>query len=109
MAGRKKKSKHELTAEREIRALSSAIERHGVTVRREKLSRGISYRVKSGGCVYAGEDLVFVDRRLPLDRQISILLDSFVELECEFEAQEISNVSKQTIDILETRFGSLPQ
>jgi len=108
MAGRKK-TKQELAAEREIRALRAAIERSGVKVRREKLSRGISYRVKSGECEYAGEGHIFVDRRLPLDRQIDILLDSLVDNECSLEKTEISHLSKQTLDILETRFTDLVQ
>ena len=58
-------------------------------MRRENLSRGSAFRVKSGNCLLSGKDLIFVDKRLPAPQQLSVLLDMAVELQLPFEEIEI--------------------
>ncbi|MCS6925172.1 MAG: hypothetical protein NZ578_04630 [Candidatus Binatia bacterium] len=50
-------------------------EQLGIRVREEKLFREVGYRVRGGGCRVHGQDLVFLDRDLPLAERIEIMLD----------------------------------
>ena len=52
----KLKTRKELTEERELSRLVSILRDRGIEVRREKLSRGYSYRVKSGDCIFSGDN-----------------------------------------------------
>ena len=45
--------------------LNSAYASRGIKVRCEKLARGANFKVKSGNCVFSGQRLLFIDRRLP--------------------------------------------
>ena len=98
MAAASKKS--ELEIEREIKRLSKIIEAKGVKVRREKLVRGHSFRVKSGACEIVGQEHVFIDKRLPTESQVAILLDAFVERNLCLEASELSELSARSKSIL---------
>ncbi len=69
------RSNKELLQESQIKTMCQSLSAMGITVRREKLARGQSFRVRSGNCVFSGDNLVFVDRRLPLEQQISVLSD----------------------------------
>lgn len=90
-AGSKRtKSRHSLTRDPEkesiLRALSAVFEEAGYVVRREHLKRGPGWRVVSGTCRAADagstlRTLVFVDRALPQDEQITFLLQRMAELQ----------------------------
>lgn len=69
----KVKSKAEKDREAQIKRLVSILKNQGVIVRREKLTRGVSFRVKSGSCMFSGENIVFVDKRMSSEQQLSIL------------------------------------
>ena len=60
--------------EKQIKALISDLKSRGVRVRREKLSRGIGYKVRSGSCHVMGDGIFFLDSRLSLDQQKEVLL-----------------------------------
>lgn len=47
----------------------------GVQVREEVLLREVGYRVRSGACRVRGEDVVFLDRALPPDERVQLLVD----------------------------------
>lgn len=105
MAKRKKRSKNEevvVTTEdlQQIRHLTEVIERNGFHVRRENLTRGHSYRVKSGECVFSGSNIVFVDRRLPGKQQISVLLDFVVDQKLTLSADDLSGISERARSVL---------
>lgn len=61
--------------ESDLKVLSRALQVRGFRIRREQLARGYGFAVKSGQCVFDGTDVVFLDRRLPLSQQLSLLLD----------------------------------
>lgn len=65
----------ERECEQKIRKIISKSNELGISVRREKLTRGPSFRVKSGKCVLTGKRTVFIDRRLPVEQQLNILLE----------------------------------
>ena len=65
--------------DRELRLLTNLLKEHGLSVRREKLSRGHSFRVKSGSCVFRGSEVLFVDRNLPPRQQVTLLAEFCLE------------------------------
>ena len=42
---------------------------------KEKLLREVGYQVRGGGCRVHGQEMVFLDRDLPLSERVEILLD----------------------------------
>jgi hypothetical protein len=47
----------------------------GIRVREEKLLREVGYQVRGGSCRVHGQEMVFLDRDLPLSERVEILLD----------------------------------
>ena len=68
-----RKPKPQLELEAKIRTVIGGLTEQGFVVRRENLARGHSYRVKSGGCVFVNNRVLFVDKRLPPAQQLSVL------------------------------------
>ena len=58
-----------------VKQIVKFLRKYGFDVRREKLSRGDSFRVKSGRCSFKDKNLLFIDTRLPAEQQLSILAD----------------------------------
>lgn len=58
-----------------LQELKTVAERLGIRVREEKLLREVGYRVRGGGCRVRGQEIVFLDRDLPLADRIEIMLD----------------------------------
>ncbi len=79
--------------EGEIRILVRRLKERGVVIRREKLSRGREFRVKSGTARVFGEKILFVDRALPEQQQLTILLDYILEHRILFTKEELSLLS----------------
>jgi hypothetical protein len=55
--------------------LKEVARRLGVQVREEILLREVGYHVRSGACRVRGEDVIFVDRNLPIAERVQVLLD----------------------------------
>ena len=55
--------------------LKAAAERLGLRVREERLLREVGYRVRSGSCRVGDEQIIFLERDLPVSAQIDILAD----------------------------------
>jgi len=71
---KKKISVRDQKKESILRELSSVLEEAGYRVRREKLGRGHGWKVLSGSCTCLEKDMIFVDRRLSQNDQISFLI-----------------------------------
>jgi hypothetical protein len=56
-----------------FKGLSRVLQDAGFEVRREKLRQGHGWRVISGACRHEQRNLIFVDRKLSQDDQISFL------------------------------------
>ncbi|MCB0325498.1 MAG: hypothetical protein KDD69_18075 [Bdellovibrionales bacterium] len=97
------KSLKERREEQQLRSLAEVFAKRGVTVRREKLSRGTNFRVKSGECELSGNPHVFVDKRLPLDQQITVLVDYLVDFEFRLNEGEAEDFSTQTRALLQSK------
>jgi hypothetical protein len=76
---KKKKNlvKKDFAKERSFKALVATFALAGVEVRREKLKRGLGWRVQSGACrLEVGTEekrIIFVDQRLSQDDQLNFL------------------------------------
>lgn len=68
-----KLSVFERECEQKIRKIINESSSSDILVRREKLTRGSSFRVKSGKCQLTGKKLIFIDKRLPIEQQLSML------------------------------------
>lgn len=55
--------------------LKAAAERLGLRVREERLLREVGYRVRSGSCRVGEEQIIFLERDLPISAQIEILAE----------------------------------
>ena len=107
MAARSKagnsKSAQDVELESGIRALQKSFESRGIRVRREKLCTGPSFKVKSGNCVFSGENFIFVDRRLSSDQQLSVLLEYLTDTSLELTDDELENIPPHTRNTIISR------
>jgi len=55
--------------------LKAAAEKVGMHVREERLLREVGYRVRSGRCRLENDQILFLDRTLPIPAQIDVLID----------------------------------
>lgn len=55
--------------------LKTAAEKVGLQVREERLLREVGYRVRSGRCRVGAEEILFLERDLPVAAQIDVLVD----------------------------------
>ncbi len=81
--------------EQDYRALARVLAKRGITVRRENLTCGVAYQARSGTCSLSGAQLVFVDRRLPIEQQISVLIDYCVDGKLTVGAEEVAQLAPQ--------------
>ena len=58
----------------------------GIRVREEKLLREVGYQVRGGSCRVHGQDIVFLDRDLPLSERVEMLLDELSHRELDKES-----------------------
>ena len=63
-----------------LKLLIESLKNLGWVVRREKLTRGPSFKVKSGFCKLFGAKVVFIDRQLPVQQQQAFLEEFLAEL-----------------------------
>lgn len=58
-----------------LEELKAAAERLGLQVREERLLREVGYRVRSGSCRLGDDQIIFLDRELPVSALIDVLVD----------------------------------
>ncbi|RIL08492.1 MAG: hypothetical protein DCC75_08750 [Proteobacteria bacterium] len=66
--------------EKAFKDLTDLIEQAGYKVRREKLKQGHGWKVVSGQCRLASDQVVFVDRKASLDDQLFFLISTAEKL-----------------------------
>ena len=86
--------------EKLIRVLTKAAGEKGLEVRREHLSRGNSYRCKSGSCRVFGEKVFFLDRNLSLPQQESLLFELFDEQNIKFQLEQFRGLESDEVTSL---------
>ena len=55
--------------------LKTAAEKLGLQVREERLLREVGYRVRSGRCRLRADEILFLERGLPVQAHIDVLVD----------------------------------
>lgn len=99
---RNKKSAQQREDDRFLRNLVKIFTGRGVSVRQENLSRGHSFRVKSGACKVEGQDVIFLDRRLPSSQQATVLTDFLVDAHVALSDEELDLVPPTVRPLFET-------
>lgn len=88
--GAKRKSQNQRDPKKDklIQELSRLLVDAGYVVRREELKRGLGWKATSGSCRAFEQKLIFVDRRLSQDEQISFLQSTLSQLNIEREVSD---------------------
>ncbi len=58
-----------------LEELKAAAEKLGLRVREERLLREVGYRVRSGSCRLGEDQIILLERDLPISAQIDVLVD----------------------------------
>ena len=70
------KAQRELAAQQALLdELKAAAEKVGLQVREERLLREVGYRVRSGRCRLRADEIIFLERGLPVQIHIDVLVD----------------------------------
>jgi len=77
--------------------------RLGVQVREEQLLREVGYRVRSGRCRVHGEEVIFVERTLPPEERVQVLLDGLAGRDV--EALYLSPVLRRLLEARRSAAG----
>ena len=77
--------------------------RLGVQVREEQLLREVGYRVRSGLCRVHGEEVIFVERTLPPEERVQVLLDGLAGRDV--EALYLSPVLRRLLEARRSAAG----
>ena len=86
-----------------LEELKNAAEKLGLSVREERLLREVGYRVRSGSCRVRGEEVIFLDRGLPTNAQIDVLLDELAGRS--LESIYLSPAARALLETAATRTG----
>ena len=62
-----------------MQELKGLAEQLGIRVREEKLLREVGYHVRGGSCRVNGQEMVFLDRDLPLPDRVDVLVDELLQ------------------------------
>lgn len=81
-------------------SLSTILGGHGVKVRREELKSGHGWKVVSGACRLKVENMVFVDRRLPQDDQITFLAERINQLGISVGDDQLSQLPANVVGLI---------
>jgi hypothetical protein len=83
-----------------FKTLVKFLKNHELEVRREKLTRGDSFRVKSGECNFKDKKIVFIDARIPIEQQVSALVDYLVTSKIQFNSDELSELPQNIRNLI---------
>ena len=70
-----KAAQREATQQALLDELKAVAEKLGLQVREERLLRDVGYRVRSGGCRLRADEIIFLERGLPAQAHIDVLVD----------------------------------
>jgi len=98
---KKKVSSYDPLKEKIIKELSAVLAQAGLVVRREKLKQGFGWRALSGVCLLGQDRLLFVDRKLPQDEQISFLINKIVQGEVKLIESKVPSLSDRLLKQLQ--------
>lgn len=100
-------SAQEKAREQGLRGLCRVVSKYGFQIRREKLARGNGFRVKSGNCHYRGEKVFFLDRRLPADQQVNVLVDYLSDQNVVFSKADLDSLASSVRKVAGLRLSAV--
>lgn len=80
-----------------FKALALLVGDMGYVVRRESLKQGLGWRVVSGSCRAENSKIIFVDRRLTPDDQISFLLSKINAIGLTFDCEQLARLPEEVL------------
>ncbi|MFN8391648.1 MAG: hypothetical protein U0136_15270 [Bdellovibrionota bacterium] len=104
----KKGQSRDLESERQVRSLEHVFRARGISVRREKLCAGPAFKVKSGECLLSGSKLIFVDRRLSAEQQLTVLMEHLIDAPFDVADEELSALSATNRELVRLRKSPAP-
>ena len=78
-----------------FRGLALVLDRAGYQVRRERLKQGCGWKVVSGSCRSINDHLIFVDKKLPQDDQITFLLSKISNLGLKLDEAQLQELPQK--------------
>ena len=79
----------------------------GFTVRREELKQGPGWRAVSGSCRLEEQRLVFIDRKLPQDDQITFLIQRLTALGIKIDPEKFAALPEKIQEMISARSASI--
>ena len=80
--------------------LVSVLESLGISVRRAELKSGAGWKVLSGSCRVHEQAIIFIDRRMPQDEQISLLVERLVILKSQIPKELLEQLPAKIVEAL---------
>lgn len=80
-----------------FKALTALVVDKGYVVRREVLKQGLGWRVVSGSCRAESSKIIFIDRRLTLDDQISFLISKMDAIGLTFAREQLDGLPDEIL------------
>lgn len=93
----------ETISDSNIRRLQKIVQKSGIEVRRENLTRGSSYKVKSGVCQFSGKPLLFLDKRLSNDQQASVLVDYLLDNQLAVNNEDMEELPANIVNLFSSK------
>ena len=90
-----------------FKELAAIMASSGYTVRREELKQGPGWRVVSGSCRLEEQRLIFVDRKLQQDDQITFLIQRMTSLGIKIEAEKLAALPEKVREMIAAREESI--
>lgn len=81
--------------EKVFKELVALVGEAGYVVRREVLKQGLGWRALSGSCRAESNRIIFVDRRLPQNDQISFLLSKIAAVGMSFNPEQLARLPEE--------------
>lgn len=83
-----------------FKQLAAITNAHGSVVRREELKQGHGWKVASGTCRLDQQKLIFVDRKLPQDEQITFLIQRMTAAGIRPNDEQMSQLPEKVREML---------
>lgn len=90
-----------------LEELKGVAEKLGIVVREERLLREVGYRVRSGRCRVGEEEVIFLDRNLPIDSHIDVMIDELAVRG--YEDVYLSPATRSLLDRAAARVAALSE
>ena len=90
-----------------FKQLAAIMASSGFTVRREDLKQGPGWRAVSGSCRLEQQRLIFIDKKLPQDEQITFLVQRMTTLGVKMDPEKFAELPEKIREMFAAREESI--